>query len=127
MANKRKDSLTRSYDYRLPKEVQADCLRTLDFLLPVENNLIESLWSEDFLKQLKSNRNTKQVWKWLEPQLERPDGLPSRIWRGALEQVGRILKTQADKQDLFYFLKGITTNEQEWCWQLCKDNGKRFV
>ncbi|MBU4174969.1 MAG: hypothetical protein KKB90_04990 [Actinobacteria bacterium] len=101
MANKKTDSITRSYDYRLPKEVLADCLRTLDFLLPAENNLIESLWSEDFLKQLKSNRNTKQVWKWLEPQLERPEEVPSRVWRGVLEQAGRILKTQADKQDLF--------------------------
>lgn len=127
MANRQKDSLTRSYDYRLPKDIQADCLRTLDFLLPTENNLIEQLWSEDFLEQLKDNCNTKQVWKWLEPQVKRPSNVPSRIWRGVLEQVGRILKTQADKQDLFYFLKGITTDESQWCWQLCKDNGRQFV
>ncbi|MCG2796739.1 MAG: transposase [Actinomycetia bacterium] len=126
MANRKKDFLTRSYDYRLPREAQTDCLRTLDFLLPVENNLIEKLWSEGFLKQLK-NCDTKQVWKWLEPQLKRPKNVPSRIWRGVLEQIGRVLRTQANKQDLFYFLKGITTDESQWCWQLCRDNGRRLV
>lgn len=126
MANRKKSSLTRSYDYRLPKDIQTDCLRTLYFLLPVENNLLEQFWSEDFLKALKGCE-TKQVWKWLEPQLERPSNIPSRIWRGVLEQVGRILRTQADKQDLFYFLKELTTDESKWCWQLCCDNGRRFV
>jgi IS605 OrfB family transposase len=121
-----KSSVTRTYDYRLPKDIQVDCLRTLDFLLTVENDLIESLWSEQFLEQLKDSV-TRQVWKWLEPQLERPADIPSRIWRGALEQVGRVLRTQADKQELFYFLKRITTDESQWCWQLCRDNGKPFV
>lgn len=126
MAYTKKSSVIMTYDYRLHKDIQTDCSRTLDFLLPIENNLIKSLWSENFLNQVKGS-TTKQAGKWLEIQLERPFDVPSRIWRGVLEIVGRILRTQADKQDLFYFLKSITTDEQQWCWQLCKDNGRQFV
>jgi len=127
MAVSSNGSVTRAYDYRLPREIQKDCLRTLGLVLPIENDLLESLWSESFLEQLGLTCDTKYVWKWLEPRMERPEGLPSRIWRGILEQVGRTLKAQAVRLDLFRFLKSITTNEQEWCWQLCRDNGKPFV
>lgn len=121
------DTITRSYDYRLPKEVQADCLRTLDLALKIENQLLKSLWAEGLLKELHASCDARYVWKWLEKRLERPETLPSRVWRGILEQVGRILRVQADRQNLFYFLKTITENEQEWSWQLCADNGRRFV
>lgn len=127
MPDRNNGPVTRSYDYRLPREVQADCLRTLDFIGPVENSLIESLWSEEFLQDLGSTCNTKYAWKWLEKRTRRPDGLPSRVWRGILEQVGRTLKSQANRRELFYFLKGITQDEGQWCWQLCADNGRRFT
>jgi putative transposase len=124
---KKTNTTTLAYDIRLPKEVQYLSLQTLGFILPVENVLIERFWSEEKLKELKETITTKQVWKHLEGILDRPAEIPSRVWRGILEVVGRTILAQAERMELFYFLKGITTNEKEWCWQLCKDNGKPFV
>jgi len=121
-----KETVTRAYNYRLPKEVQEDALRTLDFVLSKENDLISKLWNEDFLKAINLTL-PKHIGRWMENYLDRPKDIPSRVWRGILEQVGRVLRSQADKKELFYFLKNITTDEQQWCWQLCKDNGKPFV
>jgi putative transposase len=121
------NNTTLSYDICLPDEIQEPCLNTLDFLQPYFADLIKKFWTEDKLKDLLDSYNGLQHWKLLEQKTDRPKEVPSRIWRGILDIAGRILLTQAERMDLFYFLADLTREEKEWSWELCKDNGRQYT
>lgn len=123
----KKNTTVLAYHQRLPEEIREAVFRTLLCLRIYEDNSVEELWDEDILKELLEEHKGFQHWKLFEDKVKSIDGTPSRIWRGVLEQVGRTVLTQAERMDLFYFLAGITTDEEEWSWQLCKDNGRPYT
>lgn len=118
---------TLAYDIRLPDNIQELSLNTLDFLQPYLADVIQKFWTEDKLKELLEAYNGLQHWKLLETKIDRPKEISSRIWRGVLDIAGRILLTQAERMDLFYFLADLTREEKEWSWELCKDNGRQYT
>lgn len=124
---KSKNTTTLAYHQRLPEEIGEEVVRTLLCVRIWEDTLTEDLWDEEKLKELLEEHRGFQHWKLLESKVKKIDGVPSRIWRGILEQIGRTLLAQAKRMELFYFLKGTTTDENEWSWELCKENGRQFV
>ena len=99
------NTTTLAYHQRFPEEIREEILRTLLCVRTWEDNLVEELWDEDKLKELLEEHKGFQHWKLLENKVKKIDGVPSRIWRGVLEQVGRTLLAQAERMELFCFLK----------------------
>jgi len=101
-------SVTQSYPFKLPQEPQlrkrVDWLQELITL--AGQQLLESLWTEDWLNLLHSSQ--KKAYKVIgEQQVQLTlNGqiiyLPSRIRRSIAEQVGRILRSQAERKNCYY-------------------------
>src|SRR6266446_4481238 len=89
---------TLSYPLRLPDEAQEDALRLLDVSREVINTVIGSLWSrlDEF-----GVRSSTYAYKQVEEMTKSPASHGHRQWRCEAEQVGRILRGQAERKKQF--------------------------
>jgi len=62
------------------------------------NSVIYSLWNEKGFREVWNNSH---VWKSIEPLFKRPERLPSRVFRNILELGGRIIRSQAERKEVF--------------------------
>jgi hypothetical protein len=87
-----------SYDLRLPDEAQADALRLLNDSRAVINQALTTLWPrlDDF-----AAARSGPAWKQVDALLSSPEPHGSRQWRCEAEIVGRILRAQAERKQLF--------------------------
>ncbi len=99
-----RDQQSLSYPLRLPDEAQADALRLLDVSREVINTVIISLWDrlDDF-----GRRTNKYAYKQVEEMTCSPQPHGDRQWRCEAEQVGRILRGQAERKKQFATLLPI--------------------
>ncbi|MFQ5978392.1 MAG: RNA-guided endonuclease InsQ/TnpB family protein [Candidatus Heimdallarchaeota archaeon] len=101
-------SVTQSYPLKLPQDPQFR--QRIDWLLEVNahagQQLLEALWTENWLDLL--HASSKKAYKVIgeqQVQLSMYNQLvylPSRIRRSIAEQVGRILRSQADRKNCYY-------------------------
>jgi hypothetical protein len=87
-----------SYDLRLPDTAQADALRLLDASRTVINQALTMLWPR--LDVFMAERSGP-AWKQVDTLLSSSDPHGSRQWRCEAEVVGRILRAQAERKQLF--------------------------
>ncbi len=87
-----------SYDVRLPDEAQADALRLLDASRAVVNASLVKLWPQlnDFMGE-----RSGPAWKQVAAMMGSPDPHGDRQWRCEAETVGRILRGQAERKQVF--------------------------
>jgi putative transposase len=93
-----------SYDLRLPDEAQADALRLLDASREVVNAALFALWPQ--LDLFLAERELP-AWKQVTALLDSPDPHGSRQWRCEAETVGRILRAQASRKQVFLTIAPI--------------------
>ncbi|MFX1466009.1 MAG: RNA-guided endonuclease InsQ/TnpB family protein [Promethearchaeota archaeon] len=102
-------SLTQTYQLKLPQETtfrhQLDLLR--DLVLQAAQQLLEALWSDQWIDTLAFTRKKKAYKVINEQQVSLTlNGylvyIPSRIRRCIAEQVGRILRSQATRKQCYY-------------------------
>ncbi len=101
-------SVTQTYPLKLPQDLQLR--QRVDWLLELNahagQQLLEALWMEEWLDLL--NASSKKAYKVIgEQQVQLTINkqqiyLPSRIRRSIAEQVGRILRSQADRKNCYY-------------------------
>ncbi len=101
------NQITQSYSLKIPQQVelivQLDYLKELT--MQAGQQLLERLWSEEWLDILGSS--TKKAYKVIgEQQVQlthkgQPIYIPSRIRRCIAERVGRILRSQAERQKCY--------------------------
>jgi putative transposase len=87
-----------SYDLRLPDTAQADALRLLDASRAVINLALTALWPH--LDEVAAVRSGP-AWKPVDALLSSPEPHGSRQWRCEAEVVGRILRAQAARKQIF--------------------------
>jgi putative transposase len=87
-----------SYDLRLPNAAQADALRLLDASQAVINQALTALWPR--LDVFTAERSGP-AWKQVDALLSSPAPRGSRQWRCEAEIVGRILRAQAERKQIF--------------------------
>jgi putative transposase len=93
-----RDQQSLSYPLRLPDESQADALRLLDVSREVINLTVTALW--DRLDEF-STRTNSYAYKQVEEMIAPPLAHGHRQWRCEAEQVGRILRGQAERKQQF--------------------------
>lgn len=93
-----------SYQLRLPDETQAAALQLLDLSREVINAVLVALWPR--LDEL-GERENKYAYKQVEAIIAPPVVHSSRLWRCQAEQVGRILRGQAERKKQFAFMLPI--------------------
>ncbi len=86
------------YSLRLPDEAQTDALRLLEVSREVMNTTLTRLW--DRLDEF-GERQSKYAYKQVEEMIEPPAPHGHRQWRCEAEQVGRILRGQAERKKQF--------------------------
>ncbi|MFQ5977792.1 MAG: RNA-guided endonuclease InsQ/TnpB family protein [Candidatus Heimdallarchaeota archaeon] len=106
-------SVIQTYPLKLPQDRQLR--QRVDWLLELNahagQQLLELLWTEDWLDLL--NSSSKKAYKVIgEQQVQLTINrqqiyLPSRIRRSIAEQVGRILRSQADRKNCYYAVLNI--------------------
>ncbi len=89
---------TLSYDLRLPEAAQADALRLLDTSRTVINLALTALWPH--LDEFAAERSGP-AWKHVDALLSSPAPHGSRQWRCEAEVVGRLLRAQAARKQIF--------------------------
>jgi putative transposase len=87
-----------SYDLRLPDEAQAHALRLLDASREVVNAALLALWPQ--LDEFLTERE-QPAWKQVTALMDSPDPHGNRQWRCEAETVGRILRAQASRKQVF--------------------------
>ncbi len=87
-----------SYDLRLPEAAQEDALRLLDASRTVINQTLTALWPrlDAFIAE-----RSGPAWKHVDALLVSPAPHGSRQWRCEAEIVGRLLRAQAERKQIF--------------------------
>jgi putative transposase len=96
-----------SYDLRLPDEAQADALRLLEVSRDVVNAALVALWPQ--LDAFRQERE-QPAWKQVTTLMDSPDPHGSRQWRCEAETVGRILRAQASRKQIFLAIAPILSD-----------------
>jgi putative transposase len=96
-----------SYDIRLPDEAQAEALRLLDASRQVVNAALFALWPQldDFMSE-----HTGPAWKQVVTMMESPTPHGDRQWRCEAETVGRLMRGQAERKQIFHTILPILTD-----------------
>jgi putative transposase len=95
-----------SYPLRLPDEIQADALRLLDVSREVINLTVAALW--DRLDEF-TTRTNPYAYKQVEEMMSPPFAHGDRQWRCEAEQVGRMLRGQAERKQQFALILPLLT------------------
>lgn len=106
-----RDQQSLSYPLRLPDEIQADALRLLDVSREVINRAITALWGrlDEF-----ATHTTTYAYKQVEEMIAPPMGHGHRQWRCEAEQVGRILRGQAERKQQFTRILPVLSQGMIW-------------
>jgi putative transposase len=91
-----------SYDLRLPDEAQTDALRLLDASKRIVNAALIALWPR--LDEFMSDQ-TGPAWKQVVAMMDSPDRHGDRQWQCEAETVGRLLRAQAQRKQVFGLIK----------------------
>jgi putative transposase len=96
-----------SYDIRLPDEAQAEALRLLDASRQVVNAALLALWPQldDFMSE-----HAGPAWKQVVTMMESPTPHGDRQWRCEAETVGRLMRGQAERKQIFHTILPILTD-----------------
>ncbi len=96
-----------SYDLRLPDEARADALRLLDASRSVVNAALVLLWPflDEFMAEHKG-----PAWKHVVELIGSPDPHGDRQWRCEAETVGRIMRGQAERKQVFDLIQPILSD-----------------
>jgi putative transposase len=96
-----------SYDLRLPDEAQADALRLLDASRQVINATLAALWPrlDEFIGE-----QTGPAWKQVVAMMDAPQKHGDRQWRCEAETVGRLMRSQAERKQVFQLVLPILTD-----------------
>ena len=96
-----------SYDLRLPDEAQADALRLLDASRQVINAALVALWPrlDEFMGD-----QTGPAWKQVVAMMDSPQRHGDRQWRCEAETVGRLMRSQAERKQVFQLVQPILTD-----------------
>src|SRR6266568_3799507 len=96
-----------SYDLRLPDEAQADALQLLDASRAVVNAALVQLWP--YLDEFMTER-AGPAWKQVVELIGSPDPHGDRQWRCEAETVGRIMRGQAERKQVFQLVQSILSD-----------------
>jgi putative transposase len=96
-----------SYDLRLPDEAQADALRLLDASRQVVNAALIALWPrlDEFVGE-----QAGPAWKQVVAMIDPPARHGDRQWRCEAETVGRLMRGQAQRKQVFLMILPILTD-----------------
>lgn len=96
-----------SYDLRLPDEAQADALRLLDASRQLVNTALVALWPrlDEFME-----KQTGRAWKQVVAMMQAPHKHGDRQWRCEAETVGRLLRSQAQRKQIFLLVQPILSD-----------------
>lgn len=97
---------TLSYPLRLPDEAQSNALRLLEGTKAVINMALAALWPrlDEFRQHMMG-----PAWKQVEAIIASPQPHGSRQWRCEAEMVGRILRAQSERKQLFQQIRALLT------------------
>jgi putative transposase len=87
-----------SYNLRLPDTAQVDALRLLGASRAVINQVLTTLWPH--LDEGAAERSGP-AWKHVDALVSSPEPQGSRQWRCEAEMVGRLLRAQAARKQIF--------------------------
>jgi putative transposase len=96
-----------SYDVRLPDDAQADALRLLNAVRTVINMALSDLWPH--LSAFAGDRSGP-AWKQVVEMIPSPSPHGNRNWRCEAEVVGRTLRAQAERKQVFERIQPILTD-----------------
>ncbi len=96
-----------SYDIRLPDEAQAEALRLLDASRQVVNAALLALWPQldDFMSE-----HAGPAWKQVVTMMGSPTPHGDRQWRCEAETVGRLMRGQAERKQVFHTILPMLTD-----------------
>jgi putative transposase len=96
-----------SYDLRLPDEAQADALRLLDASKRTINAALVALWPrlDEFMSE-----QPGPAWKQVVAMMDAPKKHGDRQWRCEAETVGRLMRSQAERKQVFQTILPILTD-----------------
>src|SRR6266851_8380003 len=96
-----------SYDLRLPDEAQAEALRLLDVSRQVINTALVALWPrlDEFMGD-----QTGPAWKQVVAMMDSPQRHGDRQWRCEAETVGRLMRSQAERKQVFQLIQPILSD-----------------
>ncbi len=87
-----------SYSLTLSQNIYPTLDRLFSVYRSLVNGYINSLWNERGLSLLESK---SKAWALLSKSFPKPQNIPSRLCRCALEMAGQILKSQIERKRLF--------------------------
>jgi len=96
-----------SYDIRLPDSVQVAALRLLDASRAVINAALTRLWPhlDAFMRE-----HPGPAWKQVAELMGSPDPHGDRQWRCESETVGRLMRAQAARKQIFLLIQPILSD-----------------
>mgnify|MGYP001626259569 CR=1 FL=1 len=91
-------SIIVSYEITLPQRIYLHLDRLFSVFRRSVRNFIDMFWNENTLGLLNQKGHTCSILKEI---VQRPQNLPSRVFRNALEITGQILRSQIERKRLF--------------------------
>ncbi|MCX8076245.1 MAG: hypothetical protein N3C57_04345 [Aquificaceae bacterium] len=115
---------TLSYELTLPQNTYPALDRLFSLFRNLTNSFLDRLWNSQSMDRLSEKGSACGILKGVIPK---PDGVPSRLYRNALEMAGQIVRSKIDRRRLFeYFsqdLSRIEKPEREVATKLCYSQG----
>jgi len=107
---------TLSYPIAIRCEKNKQIINTLFFFRHVINFYLRQSFNDESLKILSENRFAYKCL--LSKASQKRYYIPSRINRGLLEIVGRILRTVKDRRELYFLLLSLSKDPEKWDYKL---------
>ena len=117
------EAITLTYDVTLPKFLWKYLHRLFEENKHLTNEVINKLWNESGFSLLKGKGKASAVLKGI---IERPKDIPSRIHRNVLEGVGRIIRSQIDRKEIFEELIELAKDENFDVKRYVKETGRNL-
>ena len=116
--------VTLTYDVTLPKFLWKYLHRLFELGKVEVNRIIRNLWNEEGFSLLKQKGEASAI---LKGKINRPDNLPSRVFRNVLECAGRIIRSQIERKETFEELVKYSVEEDFNIRKYVKDTGKNLL
>jgi len=91
-------AITLTYDVTLPKFLWKHIYRLLEDSKHLTNEVIAKFWNEEGFSLLKKSGEASSVIKRI---VQKPENIPSRVYRNILENAGRIIRSQIERKEIF--------------------------
>ncbi|GAB6077220.1 RNA-guided endonuclease TnpB family protein [Desulfurobacterium crinifex] len=116
--------VTLTYDVTLPKFLWKYLHKLFETGKIEVNQIIRNLWNEEGFSLLKQKGEASAI---LKRKINRPDNLPSRVFRNVLECAGRIIRSQIERKETFEELVEYFVKEDFNVRKYVKDTGKNLL